>query len=256
MNVYVSGFLWVAVVMIAAAALAVLLRRRSERKEGDQANNEAAGQVFTIVAGVNVVVAAFVLISLYDAIADVEETTYAEADALVAVYWASHSLPEPARTQIQREVRTYATVVAEREWPEMRAARPVGDTGWDMLNKLRTTVDRVRTTNDWQEAQRTEAATQLWNVYQARQERLNASGGGISAVVWFAILVGSLMSVALVLLFGGAKLVAHAVIVSVLAGAIGLLLFAIYQLQNPFSGGADVGPDAFTAAVARFGPGR
>jgi hypothetical protein len=45
------------------------------------------------------------------------------------------------------------------------------------------------------------------------------------------------------------------VIVSMLSGAIGLLLFAIYQLQNPFGGGASVGPDAFISALSRFSRG-
>lgn len=254
MGLYLMGFVWVGGVMIAAAALAVALRRRGQL-EGEEANNGPAGQVFSIVGGVNVVVAAFVLISLFDSADKAEQTTYVEANALVAVYWATDSLPEPGRTQIQRQVRSYAIVVAEREWPDMRAGRPVDAAGWDQLNRLRATVDRTRTANDWQEARRAEASTQLWNVYQARQERLNASGSGVSNVVWFAILVGSLMAVALPFLFGGARMVAHAIVVSMLAGAIALLLFAIYQLQNPYSGGASVGPEAFTAAVARFGPG-
>jgi hypothetical protein len=45
------------------------------------------------------------------------------------------------------------------------------------------------------------------------------------------------------------------VIVSMLSGAIGLLLFAIYQLQNPFGGGASVGPDAFISALSRLSRG-
>jgi hypothetical protein len=70
--------------------------------------------------------------------------------------------------------------------------------------------------------------------------------------VWFALILGSFISVLLPNLFGGTRLGAHIIIVSTLAGTMALLLFAIFQLQDPFSGGAKIGPDAFTSALARL----
>src|SRR5437868_906958 len=75
----------------------------------------------------------------------------------------------------------------------------------------------------------------------------------VGAVVWFALILGSLITAVLLPnLFGGTRLAAHIIIVSTLAGTITLLLFAIYQLQNPFSGGAKVPPGAFTGALDRL----
>lgn len=48
------------------------------------------------------------------------------------------------------------------------------------------------------------------------------------------------------------KVVTHMVVVGALAATIALLMFAIYQLQNPFSGGALVPPDAFVSAAERM----
>jgi hypothetical protein len=42
------------------------------------------------------------------------------------------------------------------------------------------------------------------------------------------------------------------ILMSAMAGTIALLLFAIYQLQNPFSGGAKIGPDAFNSVLGRL----
>jgi hypothetical protein len=134
----------------------------------------------------------------------------------------------------------------------MRAGRGVGTQGWTLLASLQKTVEQAKTTSDRQEDRRVEAATQVWNVYQARQDRLNSSGSGVSKIVWFALAIGSIMSVALMFMFGGPGVYSYAFIVSMLAGAITLLLFAIYQLQNPFSGGANVGPDAFISALSRL----
>ncbi len=254
MSLFVTGLFWVVGVMAVTAVLAVVLRRARQR-EGREANNEVAGQVFTVVGGVNVVIAAFVLISLFDAMDKAQDTTYEEANALVAVQWASESLAEPAKSKVQKLTTEYATVVAEQEWPDMQAGRPVGAEGWTLLSSLQDTVEGAKTATERQENSRVTAASQIWNVYEARQVRLNSSGSGVSTVVWFAILVGSVMSVALMFMFGGPGLYSYAIIVSMLAGAIGLLMFAIYQLQNPFSGGASVGPDAFLSALARLSHG-
>jgi hypothetical protein len=127
--------------------------------------------------------------------------------------------------------------------------------GWQQLDQLRELIANTQTTPDdtWQESRKATATDQLWEVYQARQARLDAAGrGGVSSVVWFALIIGSLMSMGLIYLHGGPKVLSHALISGVLASAITLLLFAIYQLQNPFSGGAAVAPDAFRAVLDRL----
>jgi hypothetical protein len=254
MNLYLSGSLWVAGVMVFTAVLAVVLRKARHR-EGREANNEVAGQVFTVVGGVNVVIAAFVLISLFDAMDKAQDTTYEEANALVAVQWSSESLAEPTKTKVHELTTSYASIVSDDEWPAMRAGRTVGDKGWQVLTNLQDELEHAKTTTERQENARVDATAQVWNVYQARQTRLNSSGSGVSSVVWFAIAIGSVMSVALMFMFGGPGVYSYAAIVSMLSGAIGLVLFAIYQLQNPFSGGASVGPDAFVEALTRLSRG-
>jgi hypothetical protein len=88
---------------------------------------------------------------------------------------------------------------------------------------------------------------------RARQERLNtANRGRVNDVVWFALVGGAVMVLALPLLFGGPRPLAHILIVSTLAATLTLLLFATHQLQNPYRGGAEVGPVAFQSALDRL----
>jgi hypothetical protein len=252
MSIYLTGILWV----IGAAALGALIAylvRRLGGAEGREANNGAAGQAFTIVGGLHAVLVAFVLISQFDLVSHAQDSSYLEADSLVAATWAADSLPEPTKTQLREMSRAYTVTVAEQEWPKMREGETPADAGWTQLDKMRRLIAQTEVVDDWQVDRKSEAANQLWQVYQARQARLSAaSDGAVEGVVWFALIFGTLISVLLVNLFGGTQLRAHIVIVSVLAGTITLLLFAIYQLQNPFGGGARVDPVAFTAALVRL----
>ncbi|GAA1336672.1 bestrophin-like domain [Saccharothrix algeriensis] len=251
MNVYVTGLLWVGGAAVVAAALAYLIRKHGDA-EGRSANNEAAGQVFTIVGGLNAVLVAFVLIALFDGVGKAEESSYKEADGLVAASWAAEALSPQTGEEVRRLAREYATTVIDVEWPNLAAAREFESPGWSQLERMRQAVAVAPADDEWQVGRKTEAAHQLWQVYQARQGRLESAGGGVGTVVWFVLVVGSLLTITLPLLFGGPLMRTHVVIVATLAATITLLLFATYQLQNPYGGGAELEPNAFTAAVARL----
>ncbi|HEY7595449.1 MAG TPA: hypothetical protein VH969_20020 [Actinophytocola sp.] len=252
MNVFVSGLVWVAGAALVAACVAYLVRRIGAT-EGTVENNEAAGQVFTLVGGLQAVLVAFVLISLFDGASAAEDGSYTEADSVVAAVWAADSLPEPARVEIAKTARSYARTVLEDEWPRMRDGRPVGDAGWQELSDLRRMVAAAPARDEWTVDQKSEASERLWSAYQARQERLNTvTSGGVNSVVWFALVAGALMSLALPLLFGGPRPLTHILIVSTLAATMTLLLFATHELQNPYSGGAAVQPAAFVSALDRL----
>lgn len=250
-----TGLLWVGGAAVAAILIAVLIHKLSSSgSRGD--NNDVAGQVFTIVAGLHAVLLAFVLISLFDGVSTARTNSTTEANDLVAVSWAADSLPEPAHTKVKQLVSAYSDTVVTKEWPQMRETGKVDSAaGWQQLDELRNTIANTQTADgdDWQTSRKQAATDQLWDAYQARQSRLNdAANNGVSTVVWFALILGSVMSMALVYLHGGPKMISHALISGTLAAAITLLLFAIYQLQNPFSGGAAVGPDAFSAVLDRL----
>ncbi|MGW3998854.1 bestrophin-like domain [Amycolatopsis sp. NPDC004772] len=253
MNIFVAGSLWVAGAAVVAGVIAYLVRRFGW-DEGRPDNNDAAGQVFTIVGGLHAVLVAFVLISLFDSVSEASQNAQTEADSLVAATWAADALPAETKDRVHQLAAAYARTVEEQEWPRLADGGPVPATGATQLDQMREAVAAAPAEDDWLLDRKTEASNQLWSVYQAREQRLAHSGAdGVGAVVWFALILGSLITAILLPnLFGGTRLAAHIIIVSTLAGTITLLLFAIYQLQNPFSGGAKVAPEAFTSALERL----
>jgi hypothetical protein len=213
--------------------------------------------VFTIVGGLHAVVVAFVLISLYDGVTEARDGSYKEANSLVATTWAADSLPGETKDQVREVAKEYANTVAEQEWPQMRDGGVINGPGWGQLDQLRTAVEHADVADDaqgWLADRKTEASDQVWELYQARQARLNGvQDPGLGTVVWFVLVLGTVITTLLPNLFGGTRMATHVIIVSTLAGTLVLLLFGIYQLQNPYSGGAKVPPDAFRWALDRLG---
>jgi hypothetical protein len=60
------------------------------------------------------------------------------------------------------------------------------------------------------------------------------------------------MAVGFPYLFGLENTGAHALMVASLAGVIALVLFTIGAMEDPFSGGARIGTDAFELVLNRF----
>ncbi|GAA4007169.1 DUF4239 domain-containing protein [Allokutzneria multivorans] len=250
MNIYTIGLLWVLGASAVAATIAVVLQTKFGWD--DERNNSSAGSVFAVVGGLHAVLVAFVLISLFDAAAKARSDSAEEANALVAVHWAGSSLPEPTKDLVKELSRSYAATVLNEEWPRLREGEPVATSGALTLERLKNVIAEAKPDGDWQESRQAEAANQLWQVYQSRQARLEAAGKGVNSVVWFALIIGGIMSVSFPYLFGGPNLIPHVIIVVALTATITLLLFAISQMENPFSGGAQVNPDAFRAATERL----
>jgi hypothetical protein len=254
MNLYLEGTLWIASAMVVGGLIAYLVRRHGVH-EGRTDHNEAVGQVFTIVSGLHAVVLAFVLVTLFDTVGDVKDGAYKEAESVVNAYWAADALQAPAGDQARGIGAQYASTVLNEEWPKMRAGEPVTSQGWRQLERMRVVLQNAGAEGDWQDDRKTEALNQLSEVMHQRQDRLNkAYDHGVVAVVWVVLGLGTVVTVLLPALFGGTRMFAHVGIVSIVAGALVLLLFAIFELQNPYSGGAGVAPEAFQWALARLGP--
>lgn len=251
MSIYVTGLLWVLGAAAISAVLVVFTRRFGSEEDRERTLG-SGGAVFSIVAGLHAVLVAFILISLFDAANSAEDAVTKEANALVAVHWAANSLPEPARAKVDELGKQYVNVVVDEEWPRMGDGGDVDNKGWQKLNELRATIETAAPDGEWQLDRKTEAANQLWEVYQARQTRIDAASGGVNPVVWLALIIGTVLSLLFPYLFGGPNLFSQLLITITLTSTLILLLFAIYQMQNPFSGGVHIPPDAFTSALERL----
>ncbi|TWG07426.1 hypothetical protein [Saccharopolyspora dendranthemae] len=114
MNLVLTGALWVLGAAVGAAIIGYLVRRIGQ-DEGSPSNNDAAGQVFTIVSGLQAVVLAFVLVTLFDAVSDARDGAYVEAQELVAVSWAMESLPAQDAAEVRDTSQAYVNGVIREE---------------------------------------------------------------------------------------------------------------------------------------------
>src|SRR6266566_1581071 len=82
---------------------------------------------------------ALIAVSVWQTYSDVSQVVSQEATALAAIYRDVSSYPEPARSQLQSELREYTRYVIEEAWPlQQRGQVPRG--GVERMNRFQAAL--------------------------------------------------------------------------------------------------------------------
>jgi hypothetical protein len=90
-----------------------------------------------------------------------------------------------------------------------------------------------------------EALRQFNSFLTLRRDRLQSVTTGLPAIVWYVLMIGAVVSMAIAWCLAVEKASVHVVFTGAMAWMIGLSIFLIASLDYPFRGDLGVGPDAF-----------
>jgi hypothetical protein len=124
--------------------------------------------------------------------------------------------------------------------------------GWALIDDIRATMQGLEPQTEADQELYAEGLDQVEQLADARRMRLVAAEEGLPTVLWVVLVSGGMAVVAFTYFYGLENIWAHTLMVVWLAGGIALVLFAIYSLEHPFSGGARVNPSAFKLILERF----
>jgi hypothetical protein len=96
---------------------------------------------------------------------------------------------------------------------------------------------------------RSEARADLRALTVNRDARLAAADAGLPKVMWLALIVGDVLTLANALMFGVKGSGEYLTIIAMLSAMSALMLFAVYELEFPFQRGESVTVDVFTNVV-------
>jgi hypothetical protein len=235
----------VAAALLPAFARVVPLAKR-------KANNDAIGFVYAQVGVVYAVVLAMVVVGVWDARSRAHENTYTETNALLQIAWYSRTLPQPDRGRLGALAEQYTATVIRKEWPLLGEQRD--DAGaWRQFTEIRESINTRQPTTGADQARYQGALEAVAQLGDARRERVDeAATAGVPELLWVALLLGALVTVGFVYLFGMDSVRAHAGVVFSLAFTVGVMLLIVYEFNYPFSGPLKVAPTAFRLALERM----
>jgi hypothetical protein len=202
-------------------------------------NNEVAGFMFATIGVLYAVLLAFVVIIVWERFHEAEKALAAEAGHAATIYGLSAGLNEPAAAAVRGRVVGYLKSVLQEEWPAMAAGHASSATT-RALTALYEELVRYRPTDLNYQFLRDDLLHQVGELTQSRRERLVMAEGTVPGMVWFAVYIGAVLTIAFTFFFGMQYVIAHSVMTGVLAALIFSAILVVIALDRPFTGAVEV----------------
>jgi hypothetical protein len=169
-----------------------------------------------------------------------------EANALRNIYRLAEGLPQQ-RALIETLTRAYVAAVIEHDWPDMaRGSLPeesheINENMWKALMAIKVASPSEITAED-------HALSELSALTQHRRARLLQSSYRLPGIFWCVLLVGGVLTVVSVSMFGSANPRIHAMQVFSLTLLVSLVMLSIADVDRPFQGWVHISDFAFRRA--------
>jgi hypothetical protein len=207
-------------------------------------SNEMIGQFLSTMGVFFGITLGLISVGVWDTFNDVEGKVGREASSVAALYRDVKFYPEPVGSQLRAELKEYTRYVIEEAWPQQQqGAVPMG--GTERISTFQKTLYEFSPVTDGQKILHAEAMSQFNELIQARRERLRSVKQGLPAAVWWVVVLGALLSIAVTWLFQMKRFALHITLTVALSSLLGLLVFLMAAMDNPYRGSYSVGPDAF-----------
>ena len=247
-----------ATVLLAAAG--TLLTRRWVSVEILKLNNEVAGFIYAVIGVLYAVLLGFTAIIVWEQFDKAQAGVDQEANELADLYRHAQAFPDDTRRTLETQLRAYAKLVVEKEWPAMAERTSSSETWemyspetWETYNQLWRTYQQFQPQNDHERIWYAQSLTRLSQLGDQRRLRLLSSRSeGIPAVMWVALLGAGGVTIGFSFLFGTRSAVAQVLMTSALAMTIAVVLLSIVALEEPFRGITRVDPGAFDQVAYIF----
>lgn len=181
-------------------------------------------------------------VASYQNYSNVNDLVDKEAASIAALYRDFSAYPEPIRGKLEERLREYARYVIEDGWPQQRrGVAPRGEV--ERITTLFETLSVFEPSKKNQEILHEETLRQFNHLVEARRARVANVTIGLPAVFWWVVAFGSLLNIVLIAILD-MEVHVHVILGGVLAAFLGVVIYLIAELDNPFRGAVSIGPEA------------
>ena len=186
-------------------------------------------------------------VGVYNNMSEADGKAHSEAIAAGALYRCFTMYPEPMRGRMQASMLAYLDQVQKKEWP-MQQRGEVPPTTHPTLGAIFQELIAFNPNNKPMEIAHAETLHAIREFYQKRRDRLFALEDNIAPLLWYVVIIGSLVTMVLVWLMD-MGLVDHLMYGSLSAFFQAALIGYILAMDNPFMGDQSVSPEPYQQVV-------
>ena len=165
-----------------------------------------------------------------------------EAAALGGLYRDINAYPEPARTIMENDLRRYTREVIDVGWPMQRRGI-VPNNASSVLNGFQGHFLSFEPQDERQKILAAEAYKAFNDLTESRRARLNSVTAEMPGPLWALVLAGAGICIAVTWFLHPESFAMHFWMTVLFSALLGLLIFLIAILDNPYRGRIGVSPD-------------
>ncbi len=166
-----------------------------------------------------------------------------EAAALAALYRDAGGYSEPVRTVLRADLRVYVRAVIDGGWPLQREGIVLNNAS-PVLNDIERNLMSHQPATETEKVVVAEAFRAYNELTESRQERHDSVNYGMPAALWTLLILGALICIAVTWCFHTVSFSMHFWMTTLLSGLLGLMLYLVAALDNPYRGKISVGPES------------
>lgn len=243
---WIVGVLVIGGSAVLGALMVAVVRPFVRKHQGDEHNSVvglgfgAAGTLYAIIAGLLV----FGVFSSFD---EASKSVAQEAGNLITMYHNAQEFPQPQKDQAQKAIRAYTTSVINDEWPALADSTESDKTG-KSLDAMFSVFGPMEPAANWSD-QYSVAYGQLNDVVHLREDRVAHSQAALPPIYWFLLVAGGLLIILYLSVSFTESRVMHITAVALMAAMLGVMLFLLLEVSQPFRGSISVSPEPFQQAL-------
>jgi Protein of unknown function (DUF4239) len=189
-------------------------------------------------------------VAAYQNFSSVTDLVTRESSNVASLYRDAQGFPEPERGKLQAGLRDYVHYVVDEAWPLQRKGI-VPNGGSEKVTAFFKDLIAFKPNDHSEEIVFAEALHQFNTFVEVRRERLANITTGIPPVLWWVVGLGAILNIMLIWMLN-MEIHLHLILGGILSLFLGIVIFLIAALDNPFRGEVSVGPDAFQLIYDRM----
>ena len=245
--VTVTQNVFVIAIAVASSLLFMTILNRIWPREKRRAYNDLIGWQASTLGTTYAVILGFMLYTVWTSYGEADLNVDHEANALLDVYRLADGIPEPQRTHLKTQARSYADAVINRDWPEMSRNDELMESA-AISTEMWNTVTSVRPTSSSEVTAQEDLRSELGSLSQHRLTRLLQSSARLPNVLWCVLLVGGVLTIVAACTFGAENVKLQTLQIFSFSLLVSLSLVAIADIHRPFHGLIHVSDSAFQRA--------
>ena len=236
------GFYWLGSIIVRP-----ILRQFIKRTPG---SNDIVGYVLSCFCVFYGLLLGLIAVTAYQNVADAGANVTREVAALSALYEDVSRYPKPHGQNLRWLLRDYARYVIKYAWPlQQRGIIP--EEGTIRADAFHDRLLEFKPQTPAEEILHAEALRQFNEFLEARQMRLFSVKSSLPASMWWVMILGAVLNIALCWMFD-MRFISQLILGGILAAYLGTMIHLIFDMNQPFRGDVSISSEPFQVLYTRM----